>query len=134
MKPFSPRQIPPPVSRAGARTSFFFNQLATPGLGSLMAGRRIAGTGQLLLALAGFALVTGWFVMNLISLYEQIEGNPQPKSYAWLGEWGALIFAAAWLWSLGTSLALLRQASALDAAALKNIPPRIGEVPGGTKI
>ena len=132
MKPFSPRPTPRPVSRSGARKSLLINQLATPGLGSLMAGRYIAGSGQLLLALAGFALVTGWFVMNLISLYAQIEGDPQPKSYAWLGQWGALIFAAAWVWSLGTSLSLLRQARALEAAALKNIPPRIDEVSGDT--
>ncbi len=134
MKPFFPGRIRRPVSRVDARKGFLFNQLATPGLGSLMAGRYVAGSGQLLLALAGFVLVTGWFVMNLISLYEQIEGNPQPQSYAWLGEWGALIFAAAWLWALVTSFSLLRQARALDAAALKNIPPRIGEVPGGTNI
>lgn len=115
-----------------ARKSFIVNQFATPGLGSLMAGRYIAGGGQLLLALAGFVLVTGWFVMNLINLYAQIEDGPPPKPYAWLGQWGALVFAAAWLWSLVTSLGLLRQARMLEAAALKNLPPRIDDAPGGT--
>ncbi len=95
-----------------------------------MAGRYVAGSGQLLLALAGFALVTAWFAMNMISLYRQMEGDPQPKPYAWLGQWGALIFAAAWLWALGTSFSLLRQAKAMEAGALKNIPPRIEDVSG----
>jgi hypothetical protein len=36
------------------------NQLATPGLGSILAGRKVAGIGQLLLATAGCILVCVW--------------------------------------------------------------------------
>ena len=51
------------------------NQLATPGLGSLIAGRRLAGGGQLLLSLSGFVLVTVWFWRLMLQFYGQISGN-----------------------------------------------------------
>jgi hypothetical protein len=101
------------------------NQLATPGLGSLMAGRYVAGAGQLLLALAGFALVLGWFAMKCVAIYQVVAGDSEPKPYGWLGKWGAIIFMAAWLWSLVTSVSLLKAAKRLDEVAAKNPPPRI---------
>src|SRR6267142_5883224 len=48
--------------RSTATTCLILNQFATPGLGSLMARRWFAGTGQLVLAVAGFCLLVGWFV------------------------------------------------------------------------
>lgn len=116
---FRPRS-PKLLSRSVARNSVLINQLATPGLGSLLAGRFVAGIGQLLLALAGFGMVMGWFVLLLVKMYEEIEGATQPKSMGWLGEFGALLFAAAWLWALFTSLSLLRQARENES----NLPPQ----------
>ena len=55
MKPSSPGRKP--VSRAKAKNAAMLNLLATPGLGSLLCGRWIAGIGQLALAFAGFAIV-----------------------------------------------------------------------------
>ena len=52
-----PSSAPKKISRAKARNAALLNQLATPGLGSVIAGRWLAGTGQLLVFLAGFALV-----------------------------------------------------------------------------
>jgi len=98
-----------PLDRSTARNSVLINQLATPGLGSLLAGRWLAGIGQLLLAVAGFTMVVAWFAMVLIQMYQQINGEAEPKSVAWLGEAGALTFAASWLWAWITSLSLLRQ-------------------------
>ena len=98
----------------------------------MMARRFVAGSGQLLLALTGFVLVTCWFVMKMLELYSQIEGDAPPQSYAWLGKWGGLIFVVAWLWSLVTSISLFREAKAQEQAAQKNPPPRIDEVTGGT--
>ena len=101
-----------PLSRSTARNAVLLNQCATPGLGSLLAGRRAAGLGQLLLAILGFLMVTGWFVLLALQLYNQLVNDEPPKSVAWLGEVGAAIFAAAWLWSLFTSLSVLREARA----------------------
>ena len=98
------------LSRAAARNCALINQLATPGLGSLMGRRYVAGTGQLLLALVGFGFVVAWFVSLLRQVYQQIDTDAPGPSVAWMGEIGAVIFAAAWAWSLVTSLALVRQA------------------------
>ena len=110
-----------PLDRARARNCFLINQFATPGLGSLMAGRRAAGIGQLLLAVAGFVLVILWFVLRLSQLYNEIANEAQPRSVAWAGEAGAAIFAAAWLWSLVTSLSVLREAHTCQSAT----PPKL---------
>lgn len=104
------RRPPGPLSRSAARNAALLNQCATPGLGSLMAGRRLAGVGQLLVAVAGFAMVIGWFVLLALQIYDELINDAQPKSVAWLGEVGAVTFGAAWLWSLVTSLSVLREA------------------------
>jgi hypothetical protein len=101
-----------PLSQSTARNAALLNQCATPGLGSLMAGRRLAGIGQLLLAIAGFVMILAWFVMLAIQLYEQLVNDAQPKSVAAMGEAGAAVFIAAWLWALVTSLSILREARA----------------------
>ena len=111
-----------PLSRTKARNCVLINQLATPGLGSIMAGRRVAGAGQLLLAVAGFVMVIGWFVLNAINTYNQIVNDAEPKSAAWLGEAGGLTFLAAWVWAWVTSLQILRSVQEKEPARL---PPRL---------
>ena len=103
------------LNRTTARNSFLINQLATPGLGSLMAGRYVAGAGQLALAVIGFILVVAWFVSLMMQVYQQIDSDAPLKPVAWLGKAGAATFAAAWIWSLVTSLSLLREARANEA-------------------
>jgi len=125
MKAFFQRLARRPLDRSTARNSVLINQLATPGLGSLLAGRWVAGLGQLLLALAGFAMLVAWFGTVMIQLYRQINGDPEPKPVAWLGELGALTFLASWLWAWVTSLALLRESKeAPPPAAPPAAPPR----------
>ncbi len=77
-----------------------------------MAGRRLAGICQLLLAVAGFVMIIGWFVLLALQIYNQLINDAESKSVAWLGVAGAAVFIAAWLWSLVTSLSLLREARA----------------------
>ena len=55
-------------------------------------------------------MVIGWFVLLALQIYDELFNDAQPKSVAWLGEAGAVLFGAAWLWSLVTSLSLLREA------------------------
>src|SRR5215470_12906852 len=120
------------VDRTTARNSFLINQLATPGLGSLLAGRYLAGTGQLLLALAGFGMVVGWFFLVTLQMYRQIEDDLHPHSVAWLGETGGLVFIASWLWALTTSLSLWRQARNARMTPESSAPPRVQQSQGGT--
>jgi len=111
----------PGLSRAKARNSALINQCATPGLGSLMAGRYVAGAGQLLLFLVGFGFVMAWFISLMLQMYQQFENGGPPKSVAWMAQVGWLACGIAWLWALVTSLSLLRQSRANEVAA----PPRI---------
>ena len=105
-----------PLNRTTARNSFLINQFATPGLGSLMAGRWVEGIGQVILAVIGFCLVVAWFVSVMVQFFQQLDSEGSTKSVAWLGETGALFFGAAWLWSLVTSLSLLREAREREAS------------------
>jgi hypothetical protein len=111
-----------PLSLGKARNCVLINQLATPGLGSLMAGRRLAGTGQLLLAVAGFAMATGWFLLVLTSTYNTLVNDMPTKTPVWLGVAGAMVFLVSWLWALVTSLQLLRSAKGSSPLEL---PPRL---------
>jgi hypothetical protein len=131
MKPSFLRLGQKPASLAAARNAALVNQLATPGLGSLMAGRWIAGIGQLALAVAGFVMVVVWFFEIMIQYYGQITGDVPVHPVGWIGEIGAILFVAAWFWALVTSVSLLRQAKAAEAAEPNRIPPpRLADLPG----
>jgi hypothetical protein len=87
-----------------------------------MAGRRAAGIGQLLLATAGFLMVLGWFALLAMQAYNELVNDVRPsKPVAWLGAAGGGVFAVAWLWSLVTSLSVLRQARHTEA----EVPPTL---------
>ena|SRR5438874_4439431 len=108
MKPFSRSRKP--ISRATARNAFALNQFGTPGLGSLVARRWIAGTGQLVLFLAGFTIFIVWFIKQMIQFYNQITGNAPAHPIGWIFLLGSSLCLVAWIWSLFTSLGLIRQA------------------------
>lgn len=118
MKQSSPRSRP--LSHAKAKNAALLNLLATPGLGSLLCRRWIAGTGQLLLAIAGFALVFAFFVNEMIEYYGQITGDVKVRPVGWMLESGSIVFATAWLWSAITSFGLLREASSRALQSLEN--------------
>jgi hypothetical protein len=105
-----------PVDTVSARNAALVNQLATPGLGSLMARRWIAGSGQLALAVAGFAMVVVWFFKVMIQYYGEIGGDVQPQPVGWIGETGGILFVASWFWSLVTSISLFFEARRNAAA------------------
>ncbi len=98
------------------------NQLATPGLGSCMAGRWVAGVGQLLLAVAGFLMLIGWFALVFKNSYNLWFYDAEPKPTGWLGGAGALTFLFSWAWAWVSSFQILRSAKASEPA---NEPPRL---------
>jgi len=121
MKPSSPGRKP--VSRAKAKNAALLNLLATPGLGSLLCRRWIAGTGQLALCVAGFAVFMVWFVKEMSQYYSLINMNepPPPAQAIWrIAAAGVSLVIVSWLWSAVTSLSLWREASADNLQSLKN--------------
>jgi len=120
-----------PLSQARAWTCVLTNLAATPGLGSVMAWRFMAGAGQLLLSLAGFALIVGWMFELCHHVYLQQLGDPAPPvASGWMLKWGGIGFGAGWLWSLATSVSLLRQAKRDGANGSRSVPPRMTGAPG----
>jgi hypothetical protein len=118
--------IPPPgpLSQPRLITCILINQLATPGLGSLLARRKRVGTCQLLLALTGFVLICAWMMQLFYGLAQwQLDGSRPQKSYDWLWIWGSILFGASWLWAFVTSCSLLRQ------ARRSGLPPKIPVLP-----
>jgi hypothetical protein len=96
-----------------------------------MARRVWAGTGQLLLALAGFVLIVGWMAELFHRVFLQQSGElAPPDSSGWMWKWGVLLFGAGWLWSLVTSLSLWRQAKTNELAESNRLPPRLPDSPG----
>jgi hypothetical protein len=84
-----------------------------------MARRYLEGAGQLLLALLGFGLILAWFTSLMVKTFREVdEQGASMNSVAWIGEAGAAVFALSWIWSLITSLSLMREAKA-------NEPPQI---------
>ena len=118
MKPSSPSRKP--VSHITARNAVIVNQLATPGLGSLVAGRWLAGLGQLALSVTGFMMIAVWFFEIMSQYYGQISGGMQPHPVGWIGEWGAILFVVSWFWAAVTSFSLLREASRNSLKSLES--------------
>ena len=123
MKIFSALQLRRPLNRNELWSCALINQFATPGLGSVVARHFIAGTGQLILAFVGFALFIGWFVQKMRLFYGQIAGTDLPvDAGSRLLVWGLAIFAISWIWSLITSIQMIRSA---PEDVIPPLPPKI---------
>ncbi len=84
--------------------------LALPGSGSLVAGRR-TGYVQAALAVAGMVLSTafaGWFLREVL----RDQGFPEEFGpWLWIGGAGLVCFAGGFCWALVTSLVILSEAT-----------------------
>jgi hypothetical protein len=122
---------PDSPTRANAWTCLTTN-LAMPGAGSLMGGRRV-GYAQLLLTLAGLAL-TGIFGLRFIvwtlqnwSRLQDADADPlETLLMLWIAvRWALLgigLFVIAVLWGLTTSLSILKRAKKSGEAGT---PPKL---------
>jgi len=121
MKTFSGQKNPEDASRQSAQ-GYFATNLAVPGLGSLLGGRK-GGLLQLVLGLGGFAITVGCglhFVYWSLAHWSEYHGvnadlDPlKPLRDLWQqARWpllGMAMFACSWLWALNTSRALLAEA------------------------
>jgi len=109
------------LSRNRVRTAILVNQLVTPGFGSLMCGRWLAGLGQVVTSFLGCGLILVWFVQNMAAYYGlMFSDQPAAAGSGKVAVFGGLIFAVSWIWSGITSLQLWRLAS--DVNVLKIVP------------
>lgn len=117
-----PSSAPKKSRNSKARNAVLMNLLATPGLGSLMAGRWAAGAGQLAIFLAGFVLFCYWSFATMENYYQQaFSSSPPPATnYGRFAIVGTALCMIGWLWALATSISLMREVSKLDAAAIQS--------------
>jgi hypothetical protein len=114
------------LDRNSAMALAGLNLLATPGLGTILAGRFFVGALQLAMAASGFMLIIKWFYDLLESAF---SGNASAPSWEWQS--GALFFFAGWLASAWSSYNFVRAASA-QATPQRSLqtPPKLDGSPG----
>jgi hypothetical protein len=112
-------RMPPPLPsrRNRATNSLILNIGFCPGLGSWMAGQRIVGALQMLLAVAGFVLVVAWFVLLVQDLLREFQSLPTRGNAAAFGWTGLALFGTAWGWSLLTGIQMVRAARRAETDA-----------------
>ena len=97
-----------PIDETLAWTGLSINLLVLPGLGSLLVRRRIAGAAQAMLAGVGAALSVWWLAL-LVGQWTEEGSFPWDGGDAFhMGVTGVLVFGVAWMWSLATSLSVIR--------------------------
>jgi hypothetical protein len=96
-----------PLDRNKAWSCLTANLLVLPGLGSLLAKRKI-GWFQIILAVLG-AILTILGMITVALHWVATQQLPMGSGYyVWL-TLGVVLFGAAWFWALITSLLILRQ-------------------------
>jgi 4a-hydroxytetrahydrobiopterin dehydratase len=116
----------PRLSRKRIVSCVMMNLVATPGLGSFLAHRRVAGIGQILLSIVGFLLLLDWFYqLVVVQYFGQIMGEVKIQPVGYIGLIGGGVFVASWLWSLATSISLLQEASHVAAKSLRSFGAKL---------
>ena len=110
-----PSRIPPKLRSARYQTWTYvaINLLAFPGLGTVMAGRRI-GYVQATLMVGGFILVLGYFGWTMAGLYQlsmsgdEVAWRHHFRTGIWAGLGGFALCLVAWVSALLSSIRMLR--------------------------
>ncbi len=121
MKISSESQPDAVINRETALTLMASN-MAVPGTGTFLAGRKIVGAVQILLGMAGMAvtIIFGsrmvlWMMSNWSRLHDPYGDPIESLNAIWIAaRWplaGIAAFAFAWIWAFLDSLGILRKAT-----------------------
>ncbi len=122
-----------PGSRVSGGNVLVLNLATTPGLGSFLAGRRWVGSLQMLMAVSGFVVLILWFWDLARQFWEVLQSgdtavHPDLRQLAS----GGILFGGAWLWSLWTSISILRQGRRNPPVLPpQTVPQETSSEPGG---
>jgi hypothetical protein len=84
------------------------SNLVLPGVGTFVAGRRVEGVLQVAVSQTGFALSLLWAVLFVRDWIREGSLPVDITARLWLGVLGVGLFLLAWLWSVGSSVVILR--------------------------
>jgi hypothetical protein len=84
------------------------SNLVLPGVGTFVAGRRVEGVLQLVVSQIGFALSLLWAVLFVRDWIREGSLPEDITARLWLGVLGVAMFLLAWMWSVASSVAILR--------------------------
>ena len=98
-----------------AWTFVAINLAAFPGLGTILAGRRV-GYAQAVIMVTGFTMTMGYLVFYLGCVAAYMQGTPSTEAefkaryqpHLWALRWGLACCAVAWCWSLFSSWQIWR--------------------------
>ena len=110
-----------PITKGRATGCLIANLFLTPGLGSLMGRRYPAAAGQLSVFLVGFGLFAFWALDTIRQYYQMIQSDITPHLHPLAAICGGGLCIASWLWSLFTSLSLLREAKRNEREAVLSL-------------
>ena len=120
---------PPPLSEVRAWTCVGINLLATPGLGTLWAGRKAAGRGQLFFSIAGFCLIVYYiFAMCFGSVQSAVSETTFVPPPAWTWQLGVVFFGVGWLWSFVSCVSIVMEARRGAGLVSRRAPPILAGV------
>jgi hypothetical protein len=109
--------------------------LSIPGWGSLKAGRRIAGFGEIIIVFVGLALLGIWFFIWMGRIAEsETDDTMAAVPPAWLWKYGVACIVVSWVWTVATCIGLVRQAYKQDNGVPQDVPPRLSDLPKPPKL
>ena len=102
-------KITQPITRDGARMCLLVNLCAWPGLGSVLARRRI-GYVQMLLAVGGLFTVVSALYKFMGMIWEETRYPTWHDHFVLQAIGGIGAFVMSWIWSFVTSLSIRKEA------------------------
>jgi hypothetical protein len=100
-----------------------------PGWGSLKAGKKFTGMGEMFFALAGLFFLFAWMVKWIIRIFQsELDEDLSPIPSATLWQAGVVCVVISWIWTMATCISLMRQARADEAEIRKNPPPHLSDL------
>lgn len=108
-----------PLDEKAARNCLLVNLMFWPGLGSVLARRKV-GWVQMAMSLLGLFTVAVALQMFMAMIWRETRTPTLQDSFVWVAATGFGLFIGAWIWGLFTGLSIQSETKATRA---RNTPP-----------
>jgi hypothetical protein len=103
--------------------------ISVPGWGSWKAGRKVAGFGEMFILVVCLFLLGLWFLKYMNRIFQSEVGDTLPPIPPnWLWQWGIGLYVVSLVWTIVTSVSVIREARAYEAEACRNTPPKLADL------